>query len=409
MTLVSKIAISSVAVVVICGAAVTWHSAKARAARKLVEEANATRMRAEQGDANSEYQLASLYFQGKGVAQSYGDAVGWYRKSGEQGNKNGEYGIGYMYYWGLGVQQDYGQAFNWYRKAAEDGNAKAQYDLAFMYHEGKGLPQDRVEALNWCRKAADQGYAKAEYALGSTYYEGKDVPQDYGESARWYREAARQGYPQAESYLGYMYSHGMGLPRDYGQAAYWYRKAASQGDEYARRALRSMAVPLGPLSVVPELLGSALLLLASGGNFRNRQQRAMGFGGLFVLLCVGLNVYGHLQFGTLLAFSAVNAFFFAKGILSAIWVAILARIAWPRGFKVVLATIGIGFIGFNIYAAARYDFRYLAACPPAFYETNGWLIGTAIALAVLRWYQREPAETLGDNQRLASGAQPLGT
>ena len=407
--MVSRIAIPSIAVVVICGAAITWHFAKARAtARKLVEDANATRALAEQGDANAQYQLAGVYYQGKGVPQSYNDAVVWYRKAAEQENKNGEYGIGYMYYWGLGVRQDYAQALNWYRKAAEDGNPKAQYDLAFMYHEGKSLPQDRIQALNWCRKAADQGYAKAEYALGSTYYEGKDVPQDYAESARWYREAAGQGYAQAQSYLGYMYSEGMGVPRDYTQAAYWYRKAAKQGDDYARRALRSMAMPLRPLSVMPELLGSALLLLASGGNFRNRQQRAMGFGGLFVLLWVGLNVYGHLQFGTLLAFSAVNAFFFVKGILSGILIAILARIAWPRGFKSVLAIIGIGFTGFNFYAAARYDFRYLAACPPAFYETNGWLIGTAVALAVLRWAQREPTQTLGDNQGIAPGAQPLG-
>ena len=77
MTLVSRIAVPSVAVVVICGAAISWHFAKAKATtRKPVEEANSCRTRAEQGDAKAQSQLAGFYYQGRGVPQSYHDAVG---------------------------------------------------------------------------------------------------------------------------------------------------------------------------------------------------------------------------------------------------------------------------------------------------------------------------------------------
>lgn len=192
---------------------------------------------------------------------------------------------------------------------------------------------------------------------------------------------------------------------------YWYRKADKQGDDYAPGALRSMGKPFTPFSKVTLavlLLHSMLLFVGSGGSLRTPQQRTMFLGALVGLLCVGVDLYGKFEFGVLLAFSVVNPFFLAKGILSGMLIAILAHFVWRRGFKIVLAIIGTGFAGFNIYAAARYDFRYLAACPPGFYSTNGWLVGTAIALAILKWAQREPAQTPGDNHGLASGVQPLG-
>jgi len=413
MKLLWRIVVPVACVALTGGAAVTWHFLEARATqRKLVEGAKACRVRAEQGEENAQYDLGRLYYQGKGVTQDYSQALSWYRKAAEQGNAKAQYGVGYMYYSGLGETQDYAQAFTWYRKAAEQGNAKAQYDLAFMYHEGKGVSRDLAEALNWCRKAADQGDVKAEYVVGITYFEGKEVPQDYTESFRWHRKAADQGYREAESNLGYLYYQGKGTWQDYAQAAYWYRKAASQGDDYARRALSSMGIPFSPLSkiILPVVfLFSVVLLLPLGKGFRSRQERIMIWGGLLGLLCVGLDVYGHFQFGTLLAFSAVNVFYLGRGILSGTFISILARIAWPGGFKVVLAAIGILFVGFNVYAALHYDLRHFGACPRAFYSTNGRLIGMAIAFAILRRGQREPTdETPNDNHGMASGALPLG-
>ena len=179
-----KISVIVVAAALICGAVVfSWHLVKVRITqRKLVQDAKAWRARAERGDAKAQYELARLYYQGKGVPQDHKAAADWYRKSADQGNAKAQYGVGFMYYDGKGVPQDYKAAADWYRKAADQGNPKAQYGLAFMYYEGQGVPQDHAQALDWCRKAAEQGYAEAEYALGYSYYEGKDFPQDHTEA-----------------------------------------------------------------------------------------------------------------------------------------------------------------------------------------------------------------------------------
>jgi TPR repeat protein len=147
-----RIAVPVGCVALICGAALTWHFVKARATeRKLAADAKACRVRAEQGDSNAQYDLARLYYQGKGVPQDYAKAAGWYRKAADQ-----------------------------------------------------GVPQDYTEAVGWDRKAADQGYARAQSALGYAYSEGKGVPQDYAQSAPWYRKAAKQGDEYAQRALAAM-------------------------------------------------------------------------------------------------------------------------------------------------------------------------------------------------------------
>jgi len=133
-----RIAVPVGCVALICGAALTWHFVKARATeRKLAADAKACRVRAEQGDSNAQYDLARLYYQGKGVPQDYAKAAGWYRKAADQGNAKAQNGVGFRYEWGKGVAQDYMEAAVWYHKAADQGYAKAQYALGYMYYQGK--------------------------------------------------------------------------------------------------------------------------------------------------------------------------------------------------------------------------------------------------------------------------------
>lgn len=93
-------------IAVICGAPFFWRAHKKTDERKLVHDAQAYRARAEQGDAISQYELALMYHQGKGMPQNYGEALRWYRKAADQGNAKAEYGLGYMYDTGEGVPQD---------------------------------------------------------------------------------------------------------------------------------------------------------------------------------------------------------------------------------------------------------------------------------------------------------------
>ena len=85
----------------------------------------------------------------------------WYRLAADQGVATAQYNLGSMYYNGRGVLQDYEEAVFWYRLAAEQGNARAQYNLGVMYANGRGLLQDNVVAHTWYNIASANGFAKA--------------------------------------------------------------------------------------------------------------------------------------------------------------------------------------------------------------------------------------------------------
>ena len=74
----------------------------------------------------------------------------------EQGNANAQNNLGVMYDSGKGVPQSYQEAVKWYRLAAEQGNANAQNNLGAMYGSGKGVPQDFVQAHKWINLAASR-------------------------------------------------------------------------------------------------------------------------------------------------------------------------------------------------------------------------------------------------------------
>jgi hypothetical protein len=229
------------------------------------------------------------------------------------------------------------------------------------------------------------------------YEQGKGLPQDFTEAVAWYRKAADQGFARAQDDLGYMYLEGKGVWRDYSEAARWYRKAAKQGDEYALRALDSMNIRFTAPSKVMlsvTVLGCILFLISPWQNIRTRQRRRAALAGLLGLLWVGVDVYAHTQFGILLALSVVNPFYFGKGLLSGICVAMVLSTAWPQAFKMVLGICGILFIGFNTYAAMHFDLRNVAACLRAFYSTNALLIGLAITLTILLRLEVEEARAI---------------
>ncbi len=84
-----------------------------------------------------------------------------YKMSAEKGNANAQYNLGFMYYNGYGVLKDYKKAFKWYTKAAQKGNSKAQTDLGIIYIYGNGVLKDMKMAKYWIKKAYDNGNGKA--------------------------------------------------------------------------------------------------------------------------------------------------------------------------------------------------------------------------------------------------------
>jgi len=115
----------------------------------------------------------------------------------EQGFALAQNNLGLLYYNGKGAAQDYKEAVKWFTKAAEQGFAPGQNNLGFMYDNGQGVTQDDREAVKWWRKAAEQGDEDAQNNLGVMYNNGTGVTQDYKSAHMWYNIAAANGNSDA--------------------------------------------------------------------------------------------------------------------------------------------------------------------------------------------------------------------
>jgi TPR repeat protein len=86
------------------------------------------------------------------------EAAVWFRKAADQGHADAQYYLGSMFSRGLGgLPKGEAKAASWYLKAAEQENAHAEFALGLMYESGSSVPQDKTEAIKWFRRAAKHG------------------------------------------------------------------------------------------------------------------------------------------------------------------------------------------------------------------------------------------------------------
>jgi hypothetical protein len=345
--------------------------------RQLAKQAAAYRIRAEQGDAESQFKLGSMYSRGKGVLQ------------------------------------DYGQAVRWYRKSAEQGYAKAEYNLSSMYRDGTGVPQDYAEAESWCRKAAEQGDARAEEGLGFLYYSGEGVPQDYAEAARWYRKSAEQGDGNAQYILGYLYYYGYGVPLDKGEANRLFHQAAAQGNEEAKRAVGWST--LQPPGMNKTMLALKVLLslvfgiafLKSEQSHRTRAEVATGVAALLLIGAVALDLFWHFYVGHLQSSTTVTAVYLLRHLVGGAIVGLLAFIVHRKSAKIVLTAAAVIFVGFVVLEVVQSELRHVPV-RIWFLCFVGLPIGMAIPSIIFLWLDRKSSGQVLDD-KVDSAVLPVTT
>src|SRR5690625_886899 len=76
--------------------------------------------------------------------------------SAEYGNAQDQFNLGSMYFDGRWVEQDYRKAFQWFKKAADQGLASAQNILGYMYDNGLGVRQDYIKARQLYEQKTEQ-------------------------------------------------------------------------------------------------------------------------------------------------------------------------------------------------------------------------------------------------------------
>lgn len=162
----------------------------------------------EDGDIQAQMRLATMYFDGKGVGQSYTEALNWAMKAALQGNAEAQSMVGHIYYYGaVEIERNYGEAAFWLTKAAKQGRDDAQYLLAVCYCVGRGVKEDDEESFKWFMKAAEQINWAAIYNVALAYKYGIGVKQDFGKAVEWFSRGKPNDY--AEMYgLGQCYHKG---------------------------------------------------------------------------------------------------------------------------------------------------------------------------------------------------------
>jgi TPR repeat protein len=164
-----------------------------RRADEATTQFEATKAKAETGDAQAQCNLGDCYLLGRGVAGDDVEAVKWYRQAAEQNDASAQESLGDCYFLGQGVAKDDVEAVRWYRQAAEQNDASAQESLGNCYVDGRGVARDDVEAVKWYRQAAEQNDASAQLMLGNCYEYGVGVAKDYVQAYKWYNLAAARG------------------------------------------------------------------------------------------------------------------------------------------------------------------------------------------------------------------------
>jgi TPR repeat protein len=119
----------------------------------------------------------------------------------EEGLMMAQFNLAILYFSGRGVERDYQQAFRWTRAAADQGHTQAQFNLGALYYEGQGTRRDREVALQWYVRAGNADYAPAQYNVGEMYYLGDGIDKDLIRAHAWLSRAIENQHETAPELL----------------------------------------------------------------------------------------------------------------------------------------------------------------------------------------------------------------
>ncbi len=243
---------------------------------------------ASQGNSEAQYDVGSMYLNGRGVKADRTTAAGWFSKAAAQNNPQAISRLKLMH--------ENETRFSKTLAAAELGDRDSQYDLGNMYTKGIGVDIDYQRAIATYEQSAGQGSDKAAYKLGLIYYEGTGIPQNMKTAFKWFMHAAENDHTAAQYYLGKMYAAGQGTGKDNTAALEWFNRAVNGGFDQARgamiditenMAMQAVATPAAePVQSAPEAPAAAAGKPGAmagtpprvGGSRRSAKQNSKGWG-----------------------------------------------------------------------------------------------------------------------------------
>ena len=143
-------------------------------------------IKASDGDAEAQYELANIYYDVFDKHFSPELAAKWYLKSAEQGNADAQFCIARLYSWGDGIEASTEEALKWYKAAVKQGHSDAMCDLAGMYLYDPDVRKSKKQAIKLYEDAAGMGNSNAQYFLGLVYLDGEYVDQSFEKARMWF-------------------------------------------------------------------------------------------------------------------------------------------------------------------------------------------------------------------------------
>jgi TPR repeat protein len=114
------------------------------------------------GEAWAQISMAQCYRDGKhGLKQSYVMARMLFEKAVAQGDPDAMFNLARLYENGQGVAQSDEKTAELYAMAVEQGHASAMFNLGNAYRDGQGVVQSFKKAAELFAMAAEQGHVKA--------------------------------------------------------------------------------------------------------------------------------------------------------------------------------------------------------------------------------------------------------
>lgn len=112
---------------------------------------------AEQGIAEAQYNIGSMYARGLGVPRNDQAAVKWFTLAAEQGDLIAQNVLGFMYRKGNGVVSDYLRAYMWYDLGAFNGSKRATENKEWL--SKKLTPAQIAKAQEMSKRCLASNYA----------------------------------------------------------------------------------------------------------------------------------------------------------------------------------------------------------------------------------------------------------
>ena len=142
----------------------------------------------------------------------------------DQGDIQSQYEVAKLYYEGIGETSDKKEAIKYYKLAADKGHLASQNELSMIYFKD----DNDSEGIKYLKMAADQGDEESITALGETYEEMGNQEEAF----KYYKLAADKHDDNGfwADCIGKMYEEGRGVRRSIPDALTYYKLSVDRGN-----------------------------------------------------------------------------------------------------------------------------------------------------------------------------------